>query len=160
VNTGAAETVYNFEIEGDHTYFVGDPVTWGFSLWAHNYPGGAGRGAASRLKAGDSGSYSSLRARGRVGDGLTPHHMPQAAAGFTPYGEGGALALPHAGHVLTRTYGARGAITAAQEAGDSFRTVLARDIADVRNLFGGKYNQGLLSLLDYYRANFPQLMVK
>jgi len=27
--------VYNLEIEGDHTYFVGC-VEWGFSVWAHN----------------------------------------------------------------------------------------------------------------------------
>jgi hypothetical protein len=37
VDTGRAEVVYNFEVQGDHTYFVGDSVTWGFSLWAHNY---------------------------------------------------------------------------------------------------------------------------
>jgi hypothetical protein len=36
-NTRRAEPVYNIEVEEDHTYFVGDPVTWGFSLWTHNY---------------------------------------------------------------------------------------------------------------------------
>ena len=35
VDTGRTETVYNLEIEGDHTYFVGD-LTWGWQVWAHN----------------------------------------------------------------------------------------------------------------------------
>jgi hypothetical protein len=42
------------------------------------------------LQAGEGGSYSELSSRGEVGDQLTPHHMPQAAAGYTGYGEGGA----------------------------------------------------------------------
>jgi hypothetical protein len=34
-DSGRVETVYNLEVEGDHTYFVGDPG-WGFAVWAHN----------------------------------------------------------------------------------------------------------------------------
>jgi hypothetical protein len=34
-HTGKWETVYNLEIEDDHTYFVG-AEDWGFSVWAHN----------------------------------------------------------------------------------------------------------------------------
>jgi len=34
-DSGRVETVYNFEIEDDHTYFVGS-LEWGFSVWAHN----------------------------------------------------------------------------------------------------------------------------
>jgi hypothetical protein len=86
--------------------------------------------------------------------------VPQAALGFTGYGEGGALAMPHAEHILTRTYGPRGAITAAEEAGLPFRTVLSRDIRDVRSIVGPRYNQGLSDLIDYYRTNFPQLLAK
>jgi len=33
--TGRTETVYNFRVAEDHTYFVGNP-DWGFSLWVHN----------------------------------------------------------------------------------------------------------------------------
>jgi hypothetical protein len=33
--TGRVETVYNLEVEDDHTYFVGCDE-WGFSVWAHN----------------------------------------------------------------------------------------------------------------------------
>jgi hypothetical protein len=86
--------------------------------------------------------------------------MPQAALGFTGYGEGGALAMPHVEHLLTCTYGAWGAVTAAQDAGLPFRTVLARDIRDVRRIVGSRYNQGLLDLIQYYRTNFPQLLAK
>ena len=32
---GEVVPVYNFRLEGYHTYFVGSPE-WGFSLWAHN----------------------------------------------------------------------------------------------------------------------------
>ena len=28
--------VYNLEVEADHTYFVGDPIGWGFDVWVHN----------------------------------------------------------------------------------------------------------------------------
>ncbi len=34
-DAGRVESVYNVEVEHDHTYFVGD-AAWGFSLWAHN----------------------------------------------------------------------------------------------------------------------------
>ena len=42
---GEVVPVYNFRLEGYHTYFVGSPE-WGFSIWAHNtgcpIPGGQG----------------------------------------------------------------------------------------------------------------------
>jgi len=45
---GRVETVYNVEVEGFHTYYVGSGE-WGFSVWAHNAdpctPGGLGEGA-------------------------------------------------------------------------------------------------------------------
>jgi hypothetical protein len=109
---------------------------------------------------GQAGSFQSLDAAGTVGDNLTPHHMPQAALNFTSRGEGGAIVLPQAEHVLTRTYGFRGAQLAQQEANLSFRNVLARDIRDLRAIAGSKYNGGNQELLDYYRQNFPQLLEK
>jgi len=107
---------------------------------------------------GQAGAYSSLR--GLADDGLTPHHMPQAALGFTSHGQGGALVLPHLEHTLTRTYGWQGAVTAAQEANLPFRTVLFRDIMDIRSIAGTRYNRGLLDLINYYRTRFPELLVK
>lgn len=34
-DSGRVATVYNLEVDADHTYFVGCPE-WGFSVWAHN----------------------------------------------------------------------------------------------------------------------------
>jgi hypothetical protein len=36
VETSEMTTVYNFEVEDYHTYFVSDDG-WGFAVWAHNY---------------------------------------------------------------------------------------------------------------------------
>lgn len=36
VDTGLSEPVYNLEVAEGHTFFAGDPVIWGFALWAHN----------------------------------------------------------------------------------------------------------------------------
>lgn len=95
-----------------------------------------------------------------MGDALTPHHMPQVALGFTSRAEGGALVMTAEEHAMTRTYGVLGRITARQEAGMSFRDVLARDIRDVRQIVGPKYDAGLRDLLKYYWHNFPDLMSK
>jgi hypothetical protein len=86
--------------------------------------------------------------------------MPQAAAGYTSYGEGGALALDQSEHVLTRTYGFRGGQTLIADVDLTFRQVLAKDIWDVRSIVGGRYNSGLKDLIDYYRTNFPDLIAK
>jgi len=34
-DSGRVETVYNMEVEDDHTYFVGES-TWGWAVWSHN----------------------------------------------------------------------------------------------------------------------------
>lgn len=120
--------------------------------------GGGGKKVA--VAAGEAGSYAKLSGRAVVGDLLEAHHMPQAAMGFTTRAEGGALVLTHAEHVLTRTYGRAGAIMAEAERGQAFRTVLARDIRDVRAIVGSRYNQGLRELTEYYRTNFPWLISK
>lgn len=114
------------------------------------------RGGGRGVRAGDSGAFGSLK--GTKGDGLTAHHMPQAAAGRTGYNEGGGLVLTHAEHVMTRTYGSKGMTTLQSDARLSFREVLARDMADIRRIVGSKYNEGLQNLADYYRKAFPGLM--
>lgn len=38
-DTGRIQTVYNFEVEDSHTYFVGEKE-WGFDVWVHNYTTG------------------------------------------------------------------------------------------------------------------------
>jgi hypothetical protein len=116
--------------------------------------------AASGVKVGEAGQFAALDARAVVGDALTPHHMPQAALGFTSRAEGGALVMTAEEHAMTRTYGALGRATARAEAGLSFREVLARDIRDVRRIVGAKYDEGIRELLRYYRQHFPELLRK
>jgi RHS repeat-associated protein len=118
--------------------------------------GGVGKGAT--VVAGQAGRFSTLK--GVVGDGLTAHHMPQAALGRTSVAEGGALVMTTAEHQATRTFAGKGARTAAADAGKSFRDILAKDIKDVRGIVGSKYNEGLRDLIKYYSDNFPNLMSK
>jgi RHS repeat-associated protein len=75
------ETVYNLFVDEDHNYFVGEG-----GAWVHNGWGSASRG----VTAGEAGRFADLDARAVVGDGLTPHHMPQAALNFTSRADGGA----------------------------------------------------------------------
>jgi RHS repeat-associated protein len=131
-------------------------------VFATSFVGGEGfalrLGARAAVTAGEAGSFASLDARAVVGDGLTPHHLPQAALGFTTRGEGGALVMRAEEHALTRTYGTLGRGTARTEAGLPFRDVLARDIRDVRQIVGPKYDNGLRQLLQYYYENHPELI--
>ncbi len=119
---------------------------------------GTTTGVDAGLRAGKAGSFVELDRMAVVGDMLTPHHMPQAALGFTSRAEGGAIMIPHAEHVLTRTFGFRGAQLLSQESGTPFRTVLGRDIRDLRSIVGNKYDQGIIELLGYYRTRYPDLL--
>jgi hypothetical protein len=85
--------------------------------------------------------------------------MPQAALKFTSRADGGALVIKQlTEHPLTRTFFGKGAATAAREVGMAFRDVLARDMRDIRSLFGSRYDQGLRNLLRYYYESFPNLI--
>ncbi len=158
-----------FKREYPKTIFVADAAqALTAKGWAVKAMGivGAGLGLADNLgrskplQPGESGRFSDLDRRGVTGDDLTPHHMPQAAAGFTSREEGGALVMEHGEHIQTRTYFSKGRAVARAEAGMSFRDVLARDIRDVRKIVGTEYDEGILHLLKYYRKYFPELMEK
>jgi hypothetical protein len=116
------------------------------------------RAIGSKLVAGQGGRFANLV--GTVGDDLTAHHIPQAALKFTSRADGGAVVMTTAEHEATRTFGFKGALTAAQDSGNSFRTILANDIRDVRSIVGNKYNEGLKNTTNYYREHFPDLMRK
>jgi hypothetical protein len=57
-------------------------------------------------------------------------------------------------------------VSAAQEASDPFRTVLVRDLRDVRQIGKMKYGsfahykEGIRDLLNYYKTAFPALIAK
>lgn len=148
--TGRAETVHNLNVEGLHNYHV--TTTDGTAVLVHN--DGAGCGP---LAAGDAGAYQDLVSRGTVGDGLTPHHMPQAALGHTPRASGGAIAMTHEQHMLTRTYGGKGIATRAADTGQPFRDVLETDVEDYLSIVGPGGQAHVAELRDYYAKNFPDL---
>jgi RHS repeat-associated protein len=102
------------------------------------------------VKPGDAGAFGDLG--GEVGDMLTPHHMPQDALGFLPRNEGGAIVLPHAEHVQTRTYGPKGRATKALDAGRPFKDVLIDDIHDLRRIADDKYDDSIEKLIKYYET--------
>lgn len=114
----------------------------------------------AKVAVGMGGSYAKLSKLATVGDEIIAHHMPQAALKFTSRAEGGAVTMGTLEHQATRTWGRKGFATAKADAGLSFRSVLAKDIHDMRSNFGTKYNQGIKELLQYYRQNFPNLMTK
>ena len=116
--------------------------------------------AMGMVRAGEGGAFGLLKARAIVGDGLEAHHIPQTALNFTSREEGGALVMTAAEHMDTRTWFGKGAVTAVQDAGKAFRDVVASDFRDVRRIVGNKYNEGLSTIADYYRKNFPELMAK
>ncbi|WP_197288473.1 RHS repeat-associated core domain-containing protein [Nocardia sp. NRRL S-836] len=141
----AQRRVHNLTVSGEHTYYV---IAGPVSVLTHN--------CGKAVSENDAGAYSDL-SPGKVGDGLEAHHMPQAAMLFTSRADGGAIVIKAEDHALTRTYKGRGRATKAAEMGLSFRTVLARDIRDLR-LIGEKqygdpsyFNKGIRGLLDYYR---------
>ncbi|MER5217634.1 hypothetical protein ABT063_45765, partial [Streptomyces sp. NPDC002838] len=145
--TARQATVHNLTVTDTHTYYVLAGAT---PVLVHN----ANCKVVVENQAGRFGDMDP----GVPGDGLTPHHMPQDALGHLPRNDGGAIVMTHADHALTRTYGARGRATKAAEAGLPFRTVLARDIWDLRRIgqqqYGdpGYYNKGIQDLLAYYRS--------
>ncbi len=108
----------------------------------------------------EGGPLGPLEDRAVTGDNLTPHHMPQDKLGFLPRRQGGAVMMTQADHELTRTFGAKGRRTAAEDAGESFRKVLAKDIRDLRQKFGSKYDDGIRQMLDYYKKEHPDLINK
>ena len=141
----AKATVHNLTVTDTHTYYVLAGTT---PILVHN--------ANKCVAVNDAGRFGDLNP-GQVGDGLEAHHMPQDGLGFLARNEGGAIVMEHADHALTRTYKSLGRATKAAESGLPFRTVLARDIWDLRGIgqrqYGdpGYFNSGIQGLLAYYR---------
>lgn len=149
--TGKTETVHNLTVEELHNYWV--TTTSGTAILVHNN-NGVGCGP---LAAGDAGSYQDLVSRGTVGDGLTPHHMPQAALGYTSRATGGAIAMTQEQHMLTRTFGGKGIATRAADTGRAFRDVFETDAEDYLKIVGPGGQAHVAELRAYYSNSFPEL---
>lgn len=143
--TPGAANRWNLTVAQLHTYYVLAGAT---PILVHN--------VCKIVAENDSGRFGDLNP-GPVGDGLEAHHMPQDGLGFLARNEGGAIVMKQADHALTRTYKSLGRATKAAEIGLPFRTVLARDVWDLRRIgqqqYGdpGYYNSGIQGLLAYYR---------
>jgi len=96
------------------------------------------------------GAFSQLDAMKESGE--VAHHMPQIAAGATTRGRGPALGMTIEDHSLTRTFRWRGAVTNMAESELSPMERLDLDVADVRRLFGDKYDKGIAEMLEYVRS--------
>ncbi|MFC9606267.1 ricin-type beta-trefoil lectin domain protein [Streptomyces niveus] len=166
-------TVHNLTVNDLHTYYALAGAT---PVLVHNC-GGAdpahadscrcanGAPVRSAVQEHEVGRFGDLDGRARVGDDLTPNHIPQAASGRIPnYRDFAAHMMTDADHRMTRTYGGAGRRTARVDAGLTFRQVLAADFANLRMI--GQVNHGdpsyfngaISGMMQYYRANYPHLL--
>ncbi|MEU2977521.1 LamG-like jellyroll fold domain-containing protein [Streptomyces hirsutus] len=169
----AQRTTYDLSVEGLHTYHVlaGEtPVlvhNCGGSIANHAGSCRCAKGAPKRMavQEHDVGRFGDLDGRARVGDDLTPNHIPQAASGRIPnYRDYAAHMMTDADHKMTRTYGPAGRKTKRLDAGLTFRQVLAADFLNLRTI--GQVNHGdptyfngaISGIMSYYRANYPHLL--
>ncbi len=133
-----AVKVYNFEVEDWHTYFVS-----GEDVLVHNTCMAGGRFA----------NVDKGKRLNEVG-----HHIPQNAynkkIGISR-SDGPSVLMSKADHAKTRTFAGRGKQAMKVDKGLSARQRLAKDIKDVRNHFGSKYNKGLRQAIKYAKT-LPQ----
>ncbi|MFI6207113.1 LamG-like jellyroll fold domain-containing protein [Streptomyces sp. NPDC051041] len=168
----AQRVTYDLSVDGLHTYHV---AAGDIDVLVHNCGGSnpnhasscrCATGGAPRqaVREGEVGRFGDLNDRARVGDGLTPNHIPQAALGRLPYRDHAAVMMTHADHLLTRTYGPAGRVTARLDAGRPFRDVLASDLMDLRRIgqqvYGdaSHFNTQIAGIVQYYRTNYPHLL--
>ncbi len=90
-----------------------------------------------------------------TGNGLERHHMPPDSTSSIPKKDGPAIQMDRPDHYQTSSWGTKGRAYRAQlkeliKTG-RMRGAMARDIMDVKRLFGSKYNQAIQEMLEYAR---------
>jgi RHS repeat-associated protein len=129
----------------------------GVAIVAHGAIGGAinvgqlGSMGWARYKGGSHGEM-----KGPVGDGLESNHMPADSTTDIPRDRGPAIQMDPGDHRLTSSHGSQG-LAGAQyrsELADlvkqgRWRDAMAKEIRDVRSLFGTKYNEAIKQMLEY-----------
>jgi len=103
------------------------------------------------------GSYGELR-KVHKGSGKESHHMPSDFSSPLPKNDGPAIMMEKVDHSITKTWG-RGQLqdTYRQMQKDmlengQWRQALSKDVWDVKNKFGTKYNEGLHEMLEYAKT--------
>ena len=125
-------TVYNLTVEDDHTFFVGSA---GGGTWVHNGCSG--------------GRYKDVSA-----DGGNVHHTPADSVSPLTRGEGPSFRMDTADHRLTGSWGSSAnaqAYRALQKTlinQGRFDDAVQMDIDNVQRLFGNKYDEGILQMID------------
>ncbi len=137
-------SVYNFQVEDFHTYFVGD-----CAVWVHNAECG--------------GSYKEVYDKNKeynktVSDAkekLHAHHMPADSASPIPRNDGPCISMPFEDHAQTASYDKKPGAAAyrAKQAdliknGD-FQSAFDMDVADIKTKFPGKYDNAIQQAQDY-----------
>lgn len=69
----------------------------------------------------------------------------------TSRNDGGAILMEKADHALTRTHGYKNSKLIVQEKTLSFEDMLKRDIKDITDNFGNKYDKSIANMLEYYK---------
>jgi hypothetical protein len=174
ITEGYAEPqkVFNFEVEGWHTYFVG----WLKAL-VHNAGGSVCNTAKKILKGeGKVGTYRNLIKKGKKGDNITPHHMPSdkyMKRKGVKRDDGISMNMEHPSpgtggrHRKTKTNGSNQTDAERQAYYDlSPRDALAHDIKDARRIYmeEGRYTpeirKGLQETIKQNKQSFPNLFGK
>jgi RHS repeat-associated protein len=118
----------------------------GFFKRADN-AGDAGKGILNR-----GGKFSDLDSA--KGSNEVAHHMPQVKAGVTSKSRGPAIGITKDDHKLTRTFTRRGSKAHKEDTAANLnpRQRLAKDVRDLRKLFGSKYRRGSLEAIEYAKT--------
>lgn len=173
-------TVYNIEVAGVHTYFVGELGAWVHNKSRRTTPRNKAPNATGPTRANPVGRVDSYNSNGRYNrdynrgldprDKLNADHIPAAhlmegIEGWTR-GKGVTLNLPQRLHVEGRTYGSK--VRALDDGGD-LRAALARDIAHYRRLMMAekdnyklyrRYRKHLLEVIAENKRRFPEAFKK
>jgi len=95
-------TVYNFRVEEWHTYFVGDPIGWGFDVWVHNTH------AIGDLRYNSSGQWQQLKASNN-GAGPPRWHNVKPPGDYVVTPMGTTIKVP-AGYVAVQSQNGKGIV--------------------------------------------------
>ena len=144
-------TVYNFEVEDFHTYYVGTE-----SVLVHNNGGNCMKTASALAQGGSKGGIKTGGAYKDVpANGGQVHHMP--ANSVSPYSKnkGPSIRMETYDHMKTASWG-RSKDAQAYRAKQKelinkglFREAQQMDINDIREKFGDKYDNEIQQMLEY-----------
>ena len=132
------KTVYNFQVDDWHTYYVGEQC-----IWVHNAECG--------------GSYRSLKQDkdGKMYDNEEIHHMPAKKSSSLSEGDGPAIRMDKSDHRRTASCGRSKKAQAYRSKQENlikagkFKEAVEMDVKDLKLKFGNKYDKGIGEMWEY-----------